>query len=73
MRVSDVFTMGGGYDGHGYGGNDNWHSENPCYQGDFCVRNYDPERAYCDPRSRLHGIAHIIGTRKYGGAGLMAL
>jgi hypothetical protein len=73
MRISDVFTMGAGSGGNGYGGNDHWHSDNPCYRDGFCTREYDPERAYCDPRSRLRGLAHIIGTRKYGGAGLLAI
>ncbi len=73
MRVSDVFTMGAGY-GHGDNGYDYLAKENPCYRGGgICNRESDPERAYCDPRSRLHGLAAIIGTRKYGGAGLLAI
>jgi hypothetical protein len=73
MRVSDVFTMGAGYGGHGYDGNDHWSSENPCYRDGFCHRESDSVDKYCDPRSRRKGLAHIIGTRKYGGAGLVSI
>lgn len=61
MRISDVFTMGGG--GRGYDGNDGsyYYSENPCYQGRGCVRDTDTVDKYCDPRSRRHGLAHILG------------
>ena len=62
MRISDVFAMGGGghgYDGHGF--NNGYDSENPCYRGGGCVRDYDTVDKYCDPRSRRHGLAHILG------------
>jgi hypothetical protein len=72
MRVSDVFTMGAGY-GHGGDGYTDWGKENPCYRNGICHRQSDPEYKYCDPRSRLHGLAAIIGTRKYGGAGLVSI
>jgi hypothetical protein len=66
MRIADVFTMGGGgrgYDGgYGHNGfNNGYDSENPCYWGRGCVRNYDTVDKYCDPRSRRHGLAHILG------------
>lgn len=59
MRISDVFTMGGGYGGYGH--DDDWHSENPCYRGSFCRRDRDSVRKYCDPRSRRRGLAEILG------------
>ena len=62
MRISDVFAMGGGghgYDDHGF--NNGYDSENPCYRGRGCVRDYDTVDKYCDHRSRRHGLAHILG------------
>jgi hypothetical protein len=61
MRVSDVFTMGAGFGSGGSGNGDDYFSENPCYQGRGCVRDWDTCDKYCDPRSRRHGLAHILG------------
>jgi hypothetical protein len=70
MRISDVFTMGAGYENGGRGNGDEYFSENPCYQGSGCVRDKD---FYTDSRLQQRGLRAIIGSRRNGGSGLSAL
>jgi hypothetical protein len=76
MRISDVFTLGGGYgqDG-GYYNNDSnsYSSDNPCY-GDRsyggCERPIGPFNY--GPRGDRKGLAHILGSPRDGG-GLLGI
>lgn len=71
MRISDVFVMGGGFQ---YPGGEGYIYDTSCYGSDnYCHRSYDSPDKYNDPRSYRTGLAEIIGTRRYGGAGLKAL
>jgi hypothetical protein len=67
MRISDVFTMGGGYgDDDVYYNDYQGHSDNPCYSGDhFCKRPYGP--FYYGPRGDRKGLAQILGSSTEGG------
>ena len=63
MRISEIFTMGGGRGRH----------DDSCYaycDSDECNAGNE---AIDDPRLKRHGLAAFIGSRADGGSGLAAL
>lgn len=72
MRISDVFTLGGGYgNDDGYYSQYDYSSDNPCYSGyHYCERPTGP--FYYGTRGDRKGLAHILGSSR-DGAGILGI